>query len=73
MKITERECFLSVEDDAPMAVAVFTDAGMNIIPIEDFLSHSKIDMSPDLSKRYAKVFRKFANELEEIGDDSPTH
>lgn len=58
-------CFLSIDDDMPLAIWWADSYGCGSIPLDEFLKESKIDMSKNQAGRYAERLQEFVDELKE--------
>ena len=68
-------CFLSIDDLQPLAIWWSDSNDSGLIPLDEFLEESKIDMSKVQAVRYAERLQQFVNDLREFSkpsqDDSP--
>ena len=58
-------CFLSIDEDQPLALWWADSKVCGVVPLSDFLKLSKIDMSKEQAARYIPALQEFVNELKE--------
>lgn len=56
-------CFLSQDEDAPLAVSIFTRRGAGFIALEDLMNESIADLSPVMRQRYACAFEVMSKQM----------
>lgn len=61
-------CFLSIDEDMPLAIWLADDRGCEAISLDKFFADSKPDMSKEQAARYAAEFKKFADELQAFSE-----
>ena len=59
--------FLSLEENQPLGICVFTDDGMEHVTLEEFMDESKKDLSKHMRMKYAGAFEIMANQLRNYG------
>lgn len=57
--------FLSLEEENPLGIILGHDFGASFVTLEDFITESKIDLSPSMCHRYACAFEIIAKQLRE--------
>lgn len=56
-------CFLSQDEDAPLAVSIFASQGAEFIALEDLMNESITALSPVMRHRYACAFEVMAKQM----------
>jgi hypothetical protein len=63
-------CFLSIDEDKPLAIWWANVDGCGAIPLDEFLEESKIDMSKEQAARYVETLQIFVDQLREYASNT---
>lgn len=59
-----KSCFISMDEEKPLAVIIIDDYGITEVPLKVFFADSLIDLSREMRLKYSIAFRDFIKRLE---------